>query len=100
MWRVTRILLLVLIVGVQLGSITLLLTATCETCQTRCAPGEPGCADCLLCAACCTGVSGNLVPPVCLPALVPVAGAVPPEGVLSLSPSLIEILHIPESTLA
>jgi hypothetical protein len=85
MWRVTRILLLVLIVGVQLGSITLLLTATCETCQTRCA---------------CTGVSGNLVPPVCLPALVPVAGAVPPEGVLSLSPSLIEILHIPESTLA
>jgi len=99
MFRVTRILLLVLLVGAQVGSTTLLLMAPCETCQDGCAPGDTLGADCLFCAVCGGGVAAKLVPPMVLPAPMPIAGAMPPEGVLSLSPHHTEILHIPESTL-
>ena len=99
MLRVTRILLLVLLVGAQVGSTTLLLTAPCETCQECCAPGDTGGTDCLLCAACCAGVAGNVVAPLILPAPMPLAGVMPMGGALLLPPRLSEILHIPEFTL-
>lgn len=99
MLRVIHILLLVLLVGAQVGSAALPLTAPCETCQDGCTPSDVCGADCLLCAACCSGVTGSLVPPICMLAPMPIAGAMPPERVLSLSPHHTEILHIPESTL-
>ena len=99
MLRVIHILLLVLLVGAQVGSTTLLLSAPCETCQDCCVPGGDSGADCIRCDACCAGVAANLVTPAVLHAPMPLAGAMSLEGTLSLPPGFTEILHIPESTL-
>ncbi len=100
MLRVARILFLVVLVGVQVGSIALAPSAACETCRDGCAPGEPCGVDCHHCTACRAGVAADLVAcPIPL-TLVPVAAAPPAEGTLALPERLSEILHIPKSALA
>ena len=99
MSRLIRILLLVFLVGSQLGLTTLLQATGCETCQERCAPEDTCGGDCVLCAACCTNVAANMVTPVALPRPLPHASETPVEGVLRLPQGTSEILHIPESTL-
>lgn len=100
MLRVARILFLVLLVGIQVGSIALAPSAACETCRDGCAPGDDCGADGHHCTACCAGVAADLVDgPVPL-RLVPLAAAPPAEGTPELPARLSEIPHIPKSALA
>jgi len=97
--RMIQLLLLVFLIAAQAGSPSLRLASQCDECQGCCGP-EGGCdAGCLACPVCSGAAPGDVVPFVTAPAIMPLAGALPREGIIPPPPRATEVLHVPRPAL-
>jgi len=97
--RVIHLLLLAFLIVAQAGSPSLRLGPQCDECQGCCGPDGTCDVACLTCPACFEAAPGGVVASVAAPAVMPLAGALPREGVISLPPRATEVLHVPRPAL-